>query len=315
MNKQPLSFGVVLVSFNTRQLLLDCLESCKAEADEAIHYIVVDNDSNDGSVEAVRSAFPDVTVIANSENSGFGAACNQGAKAADCDVLVMLNTDTLVLEGCWSALRSYFEQHADAGIVGGKVLNTDRTIQYSTRNFPTLPNLLSESLFLHHWLRSHRFFTEMICDDALYERDRSVDWVSGAFLACRRECWNALGGFDESYFMFGEDMDLCRRAQTRGYRVDYAAGPCVIHFGGGSSPEKTKILTMQMETRLFYLKRHHRAVAGAAACALVFFYLAVRSIAFRLHGLLPKRERSRAVARSYWEVFSTLRHRKAGKGS
>ncbi|UCD58335.1 MAG: glycosyltransferase family 2 protein [Candidatus Hydrogenedentota bacterium] len=306
MDKTTPSLGIILVNYNTRDLLVSCLESSKATQDDGVSHVVVDNASSDGSVEALRKAFPEVKVLSNEENHGFAVACNQGAQSVRGDILVMLNTDTLVQDGCWEALRRFFREVPEADIVGGRILNPDDSIQHSLRNFPNLLNALAEAFFIHHPLKATRWFTEVITANSRYARSHETDWVSGAFLACRRKVWEELGGFDESFFMYCEDMDLCRRAYERGYKVYYAVEPTVVHFGGQSSLGTVHTLEMQMRARLKYFTKHHRCVTRFCFVGIQRLYLLVRSIVYSLLGLLPEMREYASRARANWEVFLRL---------
>lgn len=300
------SLGIVLVNYNTREMLLSCLESSKASGDEGVSYVVVDNASSDGSVEALRKTFPEVKVLLNEKNVGFATACNQGARVVNGDILVMLNTDTLVQKGCWSTLKRFFREVPEAGIAGGRVLNPDGSIQYSLRHFPNLWNALSETFFIHHHFKATCWSSEVITAENEYARSHKVDWVSGAFLACWRKVWEDLGGFDEVFFMYCEDVDLCRKAHDHGYNVFYAPAPSIIHFGGQSSPGTVQTLEMQMRARLRYSAKHHRGLSRIGFGLIQTLYLLVRSVVFGVTGLLPGKREYASRARANWQVFLRL---------
>lgn len=230
--------SIIVVSYNTRELLAECLRSVMSEsADYRCEVWVVDNASTDGSPEMVRKEFPSVRVIANTDNCGFAFANNQALREATGDFLFLLNSDAVLLEGSLKALLKVFDEHAEASIAGPCLRNPDRSVQPSWGSFPKpfdeflfqsflfkiLPTRFPYGRQVHPLLRSR------------YKQFQWVDWVTGAALIMRRQVYEAIGGLPENTFMYGEDLDYCAQAQSRGFRVAYTPKANVRHYLGASS--------------------------------------------------------------------------------
>ena len=255
-----LALSIVIVSWKVRDLLRDCLRSVGAQArmaPDAYEVIVVDNDSGDGTVEMLREEFPAVRVIANGENAGFARANNQALPACRGRVVLLLNPDTVVEDHALDRMAEYLEAYPEVGAVGCRLLNGDGTLQRWTAGaFPTLGRVASHFLFLQRLLpaglRGPSLFLER--DEP---GDLDVDWVSGACLALRR---SALAGrlFDEAYFMYGEDMELCDRLKRAGHRVRYLPAATVVHFQGRSMLQQSgdTLLSGLRGPRAYYAQRN-----------------------------------------------------------
>ncbi|MDW8184270.1 MAG: glycosyltransferase family 2 protein [Anaerolineae bacterium] len=224
--------SVILVTYNTRDLLARCLESLPA-ALEGIPYEVwvVDNASTDDTIPWLRAQHPEVHVLANPTNRGFAAANNQAMAQARGRYFLLLNTDTLPQPGSLAALVDYLEHHPEVGIAGSSLLNPDGTPQGCAADFPTLGTelLLLLGPIGHRLLGSHFPFHPPA------EAPRRVDWVSGACLLIRREVVEAIGGLDEGYFVYGEEVDWCWRAWQAGWEVAVVPQARVIHLGSATA--------------------------------------------------------------------------------
>jgi N-acetylglucosaminyl-diphospho-decaprenol L-rhamnosyltransferase len=257
------AISVVVVSFNTRDRLDACLESVLDEQPSSV--IVVDNASTDGSADAVRRRHPDVLLQANSENVGYGAAANQGGAVCAEPYVVILNADTRVRPGALAALSAELDEHETAAVVAPRLLNDDGTIQGSCFRFPAPLETTLRTTFLGN-----------VVDRIPRLRDRyryayspaapeRVPWALGAALAIRREAFTAVGGFDESFFMYSEEVDLCYRLAASGWETRFTPVAEVVHAGGASTDERA----VEMEvlryaaTRRFYRKHYGRAARNA----------------------------------------------------
>jgi hypothetical protein len=259
---------VVVVSFEARECLLRALEALDRHAGLAARPIVVDNASSDGSAEAVRSAWPQALVIANQRNAGFSRACNQGWRAGSAPLVLFLNPDAELRRGALTALARALRERPGAGIAGPRTLNADGTVQVSTG--PDL-DLASER-------RQRRLVTGVLrrLPEALAEAERihsrahEPDWVSGSCLMARRECLEALGGFDEGFFLYEEDADLCRRARASGWRVLFTPEAEVAHQLGRSmarAPSRARLAYHGSHLR--YYRKHNGRAALLALRALL----------------------------------------------
>jgi N-acetylglucosaminyl-diphospho-decaprenol L-rhamnosyltransferase len=223
--------AAVVVNFNAGDHLVACIRSLRAEGIERI--VVVDNASRDDSLEAARRADPDIEVVQTGANLGFGAAVNRGAAVVSGDLLVM-NPDAVVEPGAVKALEAVLDQSPDVGIVGPKIENPDGSLYPSARTFPAMGDAMGHA-FVGLVVPGNRFtrrYRMLDWDHAVAAR---VDWVSGAAFLARRACFDGLRGFDEAYFMYLEDVDLCWRAHRAGWAVAYEPAARVVHVQGVST--------------------------------------------------------------------------------
>jgi len=234
--------SVIIVSYNTVELLRNCLRSIK-NASGIIEYevIVVDNNSTDGSVQMVNNEFPEVIIIVNPRNVGFGVANNQGVHIARGDFILLLNSDTIVYPGAFQSMVDYLKNHPDVKIVGPCLLNPDMSVQMQCkRGFPRFLNSLghfSGLAYLFPTLRPLNGYLSPLPNDVTHE----VDAVSGACLMITRNVIDQAGGlFDEQYFMHFEDIDLCFRIKKLGYKIYYIHSAKVVHLKGQSSRIKSQ---------------------------------------------------------------------------
>jgi GT2 family glycosyltransferase len=208
-----LDLSVIILNWNTCALLEKCLRSLVCpQCGIEVEVIVVDNASGDGSREMVLREFPQVTLITNTKNVGFGAGNNVAVPQAHGRYVLFLNSDTVVMDGALAALVAYGDANPDIGILGPKLLNGDGSLQYSCRRYPNLATGFFRNTPLGRLFPKNRFATDYLLQDWDHATPRDVDWVSGAALMMRRELINQIGTFDEDYYMYCEDVDLCWRA-------------------------------------------------------------------------------------------------------
>ncbi len=251
--------SIIIVNWNTRALLADCLATLAAGgAEVAFETIVVDNASTDGSVEAVRARFPAVRVIANAENAGFARANNQGLRLAAGRYLLLLNSDTRVWPGALKRMVDFLETHPRAGVVGAELRNVDGSLQPSWAAFPSLLSEVSGRNF-----RVRRAYPEASAFQ--------VDWVGGACLMVRREVVDQVGLLDEAIFMYTEETDWCYRIARHQWEIGYLPGACVTHLGGGSSRNSSlRSLLALYSSKIYFFRKHYgRGMAVALKTALL----------------------------------------------
>lgn len=250
--------AVAIVSFNTRAHLEACLASVLPEAPAAV--VVADNGSSDGSAEVVASAYPGVTLVANGVNRGYGPAANQAIDASESPYVLVLNSDTRLRPGALAALAAHLENHPAAGIVGPRLLNVDESPQPSCFPFPTPLHTLLQTTFLGALARSVPGVSARYRPLESPNVPRRVPCVLGAALAVRREAFAAVGGFDESFFMYSEEVDLAYRLAAADWEVHYTPLAEIVHVGGASTEQQP----VEMEarrygaTREFYRKHYSR---------------------------------------------------------
>ncbi|MCC7494657.1 MAG: glycosyltransferase family 2 protein [Fimbriimonadaceae bacterium] len=290
--------SVVIVNWNTCELLRNCLRSLPAASagELRIEPVVVDNGSHDGSPEMVAAEFPEAVLVRNTANVGFVLANNQGLAAASGDYLFMLNSDTEAEPGCLDALVAALADPA-VGAAAPKLLNTDRSYQFSAGAFPQI------------WLRmlpahfEHRFNTAQSRIHADASENTVVDWLVGAALLTRRDVYQRVGGLDERYFMWWDDIDWSQKLRAAGFQRVYVPGAQVVHHGrqSGGRLENWRLQQQLFDSEYTYLRLH----AGWLPTALVY---ASRSLKALGRWCLPLPERDGAAVRlryhaSRWRRF------------
>ncbi|MBN1953663.1 MAG: glycosyltransferase family 2 protein [Anaerolineae bacterium] len=250
--------SIVIVNWNVRDLLRSCLRSIAP----GVEVIVVDNASTDGSAGMVRCEFPSVRLVANDENRGFSAANNQGIALARGRYVLLLNPDAEVLGDALDAMVAFADENPDVGVVGPQLLNPDRSVQSSRRRFPTLMTAFFESTWLQPCAPRcllRRYYVADRPDDVVQD----VDWVDGAALMARREAIDEVGGLDEGFFMYSEELDWCYRFRAAGWRVVYFPAAHVVHYRGKSSEQVVVARHIHFQTsKVRYFSKHHGPLAA-----------------------------------------------------
>jgi N-acetylglucosaminyl-diphospho-decaprenol L-rhamnosyltransferase len=286
MVAEPLDLSIVIVNWNVCRWLRECLVSLRDGsrlAPEHCEIIVVDNASEDGSVEMLRTEFGEVRLIASDDNLGFAEGCQRGYDISRGRFVLMLNPDTVVLDGAIDTMLGEMEAHPDAGIIGSRLVNTDGSFQRACGGaLASLRNVAWNFLFLNRLLPPSLSPAPLFLENdppGLFE----IGWVSGAAMLLRRE---AIGPrvFDPAFFMFGEDMDLCARVARGGWKVLYSAHHTIVHHHGRSldkqlSPEV--LATLHKGPRTFFRKTHGPLAVLAYDLIFLVGYL-TRWIAFGL---------------------------------
>ncbi len=247
MNVRAIDLSVIVVNWNTRDLLAQCLQSVYDTAgDLACEVLVVDNGSTDGSVEMVESRFPQARLFRNAENVGFARANNQALEQIKGRYALLLNSDTIVFPGALFSLVTFADRYPQAGIVGCRLVNPDGSLQRSWARFPTC---LTELLGWNP--RTRRLIQRM---PRVYE----VDWLGGACILARSEAVEDVGLLDESFFMYSEEMDWCFRMKRSGWRVCYLDDIRIMHRGGGSANRASLTqLILLYNSKLQFFSKHH----------------------------------------------------------
>lgn len=278
--------SILIVNYNGKRFLADCLDSVRKYVHCEYEVIIVDNASADDSVDYIRATFPEVKLIASPVNTGFTGGNNLAAEAARGELLLLLNNDTLILSNIQAALDRF--QQADVGAAGVHLCYADRRNQASVGYEHTPTRMLLSWAGLSGVGVLPTLFRSLETAPEFYQRDHSdVAWVSGAFLLTRRVLWEQLGGLDERYFMYVEDVDYCRRVRQRGYRIAYLAQVHVLHYEGAGKPwigEAALLRTMNSYT-LYLGKYYARPAAWLTKRSLGLLMLA-RATAYALRCLV-----------------------------
>lgn len=235
MAKSSTDLSIIIVSFNTKKLLLSCIGSVRKYTKEVDYrIIVVDNASHDGTQEAIKK-IKDIKPILNQENLGFAAANNQGIKLSQGRYILLLNSDTELHEDSLSKMVSWMDAHPEVGISSCMLLNPDKSIQETGGYFPTLFRVFLWATFLDDLPFIPRIFGSYHPHGSLYKKERELDWVTGAFFLIRNKVIEDIGLLDEKFFMYVEEVDYCYRAKNKGWKIRYVPNTSIVHLGGGSS--------------------------------------------------------------------------------
>lgn len=286
--------SVIIVSWNARDYLLRCLRSLSpAACGYPAEIIVVDNASSDGSAEIVSAQFPEVRLIRNRANLGFAKANNIGIRAARGRYLCLVNSDVEVLPGCIGRLVEYCEAHGQAGLVGPRVMGGDGRLQRSCRGFPTIWNMFCRALALDSVFPQVRLFTGYSLTYWAQDKTQPVDILSGCFWLARRESLEEAGLLDEAFFMYGEDMDWCKRFWVSGWQVVFVSEAKAIHYGGASSANApVRFYIERQRADLQYWRKHHARLAMGCFFLLSCLHLCLRAMGFSVAFLFRNRARS-----------------------
>ena len=281
MNSRRINISIVIVSWNAKAHLMDCLESLHAHGPKGqMEIIVVDNASSDGSPEAVKAFYPQVEVIETGSNLGFAKANNIGMLESTGKYVALVNSDVKILEGCLEGLRDFMDANPGVGLCAPRLLNRDMTVQYSCRNFPTLLRLLWNSLRLDKLIPWFDIFEGEEKKSFSYDRQAEVDAVSGAFMFVRKKALEKVGLLDERFFMYSEDVDWCKRFHDAGRRIVFFPEAEAIHYGGGSSSGEATRFFIEKERAVFlYWKKHHSRLSWFILFWILFLRHSVRILA------------------------------------
>jgi GT2 family glycosyltransferase len=299
-----IDISIIIVSWNTEDILRNCLTSIYEDGgDVAYEVIVIDNASSDGSAEMVRKNFPQVVLIENSENRGFAAANNQGITIAKGRYVLLLNSDTIVLDKAIEKTLSFADGHPESGIVGCRVLNPDKTLQPTCFMFPSVLNMLLSTTYLYKLFPKSRFFGRERMTWWDRSDTRQVDVATGCFMFVRREAIEQVGLLDEQFFIYGEETDWCYRFKKAGWKVIFTPCAEIIHLGGQSTKQKATAMIVQLRKSILqFMKKHHSLFTYRIACLLTILSLAVRLPAWAAIAFFRRSENSEAVVkkRAYW---------------
>jgi N-acetylglucosaminyl-diphospho-decaprenol L-rhamnosyltransferase len=272
MNHSLPDVAIILVSWNTRDLTLQCLASLpEAIGSYASTIWVVDNASHDDSVLAIQTQFPDVHIIANSENVGFAAANNQAIHSSSSRYMLLLNTDTIAQPGSIAALVRYADEHPRAGMVGPMLLNPDGSYQGSFADQPTiLSELLSASglgvRIFGPWFPNR--------SPQQAQRDQPAGYIQGACMLVRRAAVEQVGVMDEHYFMYSEEPDWCLRLARSGWEIWYMPAAQITHYGGQSTQQRRHEMVVALyRSKVRFFTKHHGRARAAVFCSILVMIL------------------------------------------
>jgi GT2 family glycosyltransferase len=308
--------SIVIVNWNTRDLLAECLESVRwnlqtlecsygTAGSPGVQTFVVDNASSDGSAGMVRARFPWVGLIENADNVGFARANNQALAQCRGRYVVLLNSDTIVPPASLMRLVTFADAHPRAGIVGPKLLNADGSFQAAFNDFPTPASLLLEAWGVHQKPRANPFYPS--CPPQAAEVATQCDWVGGACLLARLVAIHEVGTLDQSFFMYSEEVDWCFRMKRRGWEVWFTPEVEIVHLGGGSATRHSPTQRLLLSgSKLRFVRKHYGRVPAQIAW-LNFRLSSLAKAAGHLSVYLTSgNQGERIQARSHWHVAKEL---------
>jgi GT2 family glycosyltransferase len=300
----PPAISVIVVSYNTRAMTLDCLRSLAAETKTPHEVIVVDNASTDGSAEAIAAEFPGIRLMAETANHGFAGANNLAAGEARGDYLLLLNPDTVVLDGAVDRLIAFAQARPEAGIWGGRTLYGDGRLNPASCWRRMTPwNLFCRASGLTGLFPGSGLFNPEAYGGWPRDTERAVDIVTGCFLLIRRDLWQQLGGFDPAFFMYGEEADLCLRARALGAAPRVTPEATIVHHGGASERVRADKMVRLLTAKAELIERHLPAWQRPLARALLRLWPLSRRIATGAFAAVTGQASFRESAANWAEIW------------
>ena len=252
-------YSIILVNYNGKHFLKDCLHSIKKESEDlSLEVILVDNNSNDGSREFVKQNFPWVHLLKNENNVGFAVANNQAIDLSSGRYILLLNPDTVIYSGALKKMIEIIDNDHHIGALSCMLLNTDNSLQYSIGRFPSWYYQIAESLFLHRLFPSLNL-TELEFNKKKYNQFHEIDWAFGAALIIRKSIFEKVGKLDEKFFFVSEEKDLCYRIKKAGWKIFYVPTAKILHHGRGWR-EDHNIDKAIVKGRLRFAKKHYSKI-------------------------------------------------------
>lgn len=300
------TLSIIIVNWNTHDLLAQCLESVGVELAAwqggRVETFVVDNASTDGSVALVRERFPWVRLIANTENVGFARANNQAVEQAQGRYILLLNSDAMLTPNSLTNLIAFADAHPQAGIIGVRLLNFDGSFQAAFNDFPTLLRVVMETWGLIQFIKRNPYYPSYAPHQS--ENATMCDWVGGACLCARRQAIEEVGVLDDSFFMNSEEVDWCFRMRQSGWQVWYTPAVEIVHLGGGSANRRSATQRMRLyEGKVRFLAKHHGHIAAWVARLNFRLSSSIKAIIYWILFLVRRRESDAVQSTSHWQVF------------
>ncbi len=274
-----MDISIIIVAWNVREMLISCLKSVFAET-KGIDFevIYVDNASKDGSVDMVTREFPGVRIIQNSRNEGFIKANNQGIEISKGRYVLLLNSDTVVLDNAIEKMVKFADANPKSAVIGCKVLNPDRTLQRSCFMYPSLLNMFLSATYLYKIFPKNKFFGRERMTWWDFSEVREVETICGCCSLIRKEALEQVGLMDDRYYVYGDDPDWCYRFKKAGWKIQFTPAAEIVHYGGQTTKQMSKEFKLQLYgSILIFMKLHRSKYAFPFACFLtsLFFFIRV----------------------------------------
>jgi GT2 family glycosyltransferase len=265
--------SVVVVTWNALPFIEQCLDSVRGR-----DVVIVDHGSTDGTLDFVRASHPEARIV-EQENKGMGGGNNAGMRIANGRYFFLLNSDAWVVGDGLDRLVAYADEHPEAAVVGPRLLNTDGSLQRSVRAEPTLWRLATEYLFIRKLAPRSRLLNPLYAGGFAHNEEREVDWLYGPALLVRRDAVDAVGLFDEDFFMFSEEVDWMTRFRRAGWQVLFYPGAEVVHVGGASHGGRLYVENLRGHLR--FMAKHRGRRAAERTRLLLLWSLRLRALVLR----------------------------------
>ena len=255
-----MNLSCVIVNYYSSGPLKNCLASIYQTLQKiSFEVIVVDNSQNDPGMETLKKSYPQIRFIQNTINVGFAKANNQAVKLTQGEALLFLNPDTILTDKAIEKMVAHLESNPDIGALGPKVFNTDGSLQYSCRHFPTLmTGFFNRYSLLSRWFPDNQYTVHYLMKDFSHDVNQEVNWLSGCCLMIPHSVFKKVAGFDEHYFLFNEDVDLCRTIQQHGFKVMYfPTAEITHHVSTSNSKVPVEIILKRHRGMKYYYRKHH----------------------------------------------------------
>lgn len=277
MEKIRPEVSIIIVNYNTKEMLLKCISTVFQFCKTPFEIILIDNNSTDNSIEAVKSLFSEVITIENKYNAGFPKANNQGIQIARGNYILLLNPDTELLTDSISELINYLKNNSDVHLLAPQLLNTDLSIQYSIQQFVTVKEIIAETFFLHHLYKGRKSYFKNDITKPI-----NVEALSGAFMLMHKNVINKVGMLDEDLF-WTEDMEFCYRAYRNNLKTVYYPNTSIIHHGSVSGKKNLNIMiSNQILSKITFFKKNHSNMSFQAVKFFRWLHIKSRILLFKI---------------------------------
>jgi GT2 family glycosyltransferase len=291
--------SIVIVTWNGKKYALECLDSLRAlHSVLSIEVIVVDNASTDGTPRTIREQYPEVTLIENQTNLGFAKANNIGIAIARGDFICLVNSDVVVPPGCLEKMVDFMRANPDVGLLGPKMLSPTGGVGQSVNRLPTVWNYFCYAVGLHVLMPNSKLFGGYIMAGYPYSKTEDVEVLTGWFWMVPRTALEKVGGLDERFFMYGEDLDWSYRFLKAGWRVVFLAEAEALHYGAASSGQAPSRFYVEMvRANLQYFQKHHGWLGGFGFLAATGVHEVLRVVAYSLLYCLDRYRRPQSASK------------------
>ena len=306
MSKHP-AVSVIIVSYNTCDMTCACIKSVLAEGkDVDQEVIVIDNCSNDSSADAIAQQFPSVTLIRSKDNLGFGKGNNVAALQATGDYILLLNPDTVVLDNAVGKLLDFAVRKPEAKLWGGKTLFSDGSLNpASAWAFMSLWSLIAGAAGLSMVFPTSNLFNPEAYPSWDRNSEREVELITGCFLLMKRNFWQELGGFDEKFYIYAEEADLCIRAIEKGARPTTTPLAEIVHYGGASETVRAGKLIRLYSGRATLIHKHWPKSKAALGVLVMKLHVLIRASLYGLSGLIRRNGNHKTAGAEWWHVWTS----------